>query len=271
MTIRYNVWMRVDPKPHMPETDWTAEALADPHAVADKSRRVRAMFARIAGRYDLANRVHTFGRDKAWRRAAARAAAPHPGEAALDVACGTGDLAGELLRAGATRVTGLDCVEQMLDVARRKFAGRPIEWVLGDAMAMPFADEAFDVVTIGFGLRNLPDTPAALREFHRVLRPAGRLVVLEFARPDRQMQARLYRFFASRIIPITGAILTGDRGGAFKYLTASIETYLTLDRMHEAIGAAGFIRVRSRRMGFAPIGLHVAVRPSGGEGREDRP
>lgn len=241
---------------------WTPEHLADPHAVADKPRRVEAMFARLARRYDLANTIHSFGMDRLWRRAAVRAAAVRPEDRALDVACGTGKLAAALRAAGAAEVIGLDAVPEMLDVARRRCAAAGIAFVRGDAMALPFPDGRFDVVTIGFGLRNLSDPHAALAQMHRVLAPGGRLVVLEFAVPGGRLMGAFSRGFIRHVIPVSGALITGDRSGAYRYLARSVDTYFTFDRLREAMSAAGFAGVRTvRTFGFGAVGVHVGVRP----------
>src|SRR3954469_19054601 len=141
---------------------------------------IRSMFDRIAPVYDVMNRVMTAGLDVRWRRFTAEAAV-QPGDRVLDAACGTGDLAIADLKRGATKVTGLDFSERMLERARRKDAR--IEWVQGDLLALPFADATFDAATVGFGVRNVADLAASLRELRRVLRPGGRVVILEIAHP----------------------------------------------------------------------------------------
>ena len=134
------------------------------------------MFARIAGRYDLNNRLHSLWRDQAWRREAVRAGGASRGDRVLDAACGTGDLAGLFARAGAGQVVGVDFCPEMLDAARRKFPRERIRWLPGDATALPLGDGEFDVVSIAFGIRNIADPSLALAEFRRVLRPGGRLL-----------------------------------------------------------------------------------------------
>ena len=241
---------------------WTPDRLRDPHNVPDKPQRVREMFSRIAGHYDRANRVNSLGRDQAWRRLAVRAAGVAPTDRVLDVACGTGDLAGAFWRAGTKDVTGLDFVPDMLAVAGRKFAHAPIQWVAGDAMELPFEDASFDIVSIGFGLRNLADTARGLGEFHRVLRPGGRLVVLEFARPGGMILGALGRFFIRRVVPVAGAIITGDRDGAYRYLAASVDQYFTFAQLRALMAQAGFADVRTAEtMAMGAVGVHVGVRP----------
>ncbi|HBS29867.1 MAG TPA: bifunctional demethylmenaquinone methyltransferase/2-methoxy-6-polyprenyl-1,4-benzoquinol methylase UbiE [Phycisphaerales bacterium] len=263
--------------PPASEPAWTGADLAsDPHAHAHKAEKVRRMFGAIAHRYDLNNRLHSFGRDQAWRRAAVRMSALRPGEAVLDCACGTGDLTRAFADAGAGRTVGLDFTPEMLDIARTKRlvprgapagarpgaspGGRPIEYIEGDAMNLPFAAESFDVVSIAFGIRNVADPACALREFHRVLRPGGRLVVLEFARPRSRLVAWGNDLYTKRIMPITATLISADRSGAYRYLPRSIDTFLTPGAMAEALHAAGFAGVRQKPMTLGVCVCTVAHR-----------
>jgi demethylmenaquinone methyltransferase / 2-methoxy-6-polyprenyl-1,4-benzoquinol methylase len=193
---------------------------------ARDAHRVRAMFDRIAPRYDRANTVLSFGRDRAWRRLAAAAAALPVGGAALDVACGTGQLTVELSdRVGpGGRVVGLDFSERMLAVAR---ADHPsIEWVQGDATSLPFDGSTFDGATIAFGLRNLAHPAYGLSEMSRVVRPRGRLVVLEFLRPPPGPAGRAYELYLRHALPRIGGWVAGDRE-AYHYLSHTVDDYLT--------------------------------------------
>ena len=228
---------------------------------AGQADRVRAMFGRIAARYDLNNRLHSFWRDQAWRRRAVRVAAVRAGEAVLDVACGTGDLAGMFQRAGAGRVVGLDFCQEMLDLARTKFAGRPIEWVRGDAMDLPFADASFEVVSIAFGIRNVARPERALEEFVRVLRPGGRLVVLEFDRPRGRVLGAAARFYLDRVMPRTAAWLAGDRAGAYVYLRDSVKAFWPAAELADRMARAGLVDVVSRGLTLGIAALHRGVRP----------
>ena len=184
---------------------------------------VRSMFDRIAPVYDLMNRVMTAGLDVRWRRRAARAVV-HDGDRVLDAACGTGDLALADLAAGAGRVTGLDFSEQMLVRARRK--STEIEWIQGDLLALPFADATFDAATVGFGVRNVADLELALRELRRVLRPGGRLAILEITQP-RGLLRVFFGVWFDRVVPLLGKVLPG--GAAYTNLPASVKRFPPAD------------------------------------------
>jgi demethylmenaquinone methyltransferase/2-methoxy-6-polyprenyl-1,4-benzoquinol methylase len=193
------------------------------------------MFDRIARRYDLMNRLMTFGRDVAWRRAAARAALEHRPLTVLDIATGTGDLAFELAAQGAPRVIALDFSLEMLRLAARKQGTArwraAVRFVCGDAMRLPFPDASLDACTIGFGLRNLPDYEAAVGEFARVLRPGGRLVVLETT-PFAGPLAPLFRFYFDYLVPWIGGIVSGDRD-AYRYLPRSTAAFPSAPELAE--------------------------------------
>lgn len=230
----------------------------------DKSpAQVRSMFARVARAYDWNNRLHTLGRDMAWRRAAVRAAGELRGQPALDAACGTGDLTGLLAVAGATPVVGLDFCPEMLEIARRKFSrapSQPIEWIAGDATALPFADATFQAVTIAFGLRNIPEPDKALADFFRVLRPGGRLVVLEFVSDGDGLLAKFMRFYTGRIMPWTAGLFARGQRQAYRYLHTSIVEYLSSQQQAERIAKAGFEVISSRMFRPLPVGLWAGVK-----------
>lgn len=251
---------------HSAPPAWTARELADPHARADKSSRVRSMFAAIAPSYDLNNRVHSLWRDQAWRRAAVRAASLEPAQHALDVACGTGDLTQALaLRTAAATVTGLDFTRAMLDVAEHKRDRNPalarIRYLEGDAMALPFPDASFDALTIAFGIRNVQDPVRALAEFLRVLRPGGRLVILEFHRPRNPIVRAFNSFYAGRIMPWTATLLARDRSGAYRYLPRSVGSFMDADQLRDAVQRAGFHEATVRPLTMGICWLHRAVKP----------
>jgi demethylmenaquinone methyltransferase/2-methoxy-6-polyprenyl-1,4-benzoquinol methylase len=209
------------------------------------------MFDRIAPVYDVMNHVMTAGLDVRWRRLAA-AAAVRSGDRVLDAACGTGDLAIADLKAGAGKVTGLDFSAKMLERARTKHAA--IEWVQGDMLALPFADETFDAATVGFGVRNVENLELGLRELRRVLRPGGRLAILEITQPRGAMRP-FYSLWFDRIVPVLGKVLPG--GDAYTYLPASVKRFPTAERLAELLREAGFADVRFKLMGGSIVALHT--------------
>ncbi len=203
------------------------------------------MFSRIAGRYDLANRVLSGTLDRSWRRRLVRLAKPRPGERLLDVGTGTGDLLIEFhRREPALSLWGLDLAGGMLAVCREKLHRLQIEAVLveGDALQMPFASGAFDIVTIAFGLRNLPDRGRGLEEMVERLRPGGRLLVLEFSLPQRRWVRAPYRFYLNEVVPRVGGWLTGDRP-AYEYLCRTIQAFPTPQEIVGSLEGAGLRNV----------------------------
>jgi demethylmenaquinone methyltransferase/2-methoxy-6-polyprenyl-1,4-benzoquinol methylase len=231
-------------------------------------RAVRSMFARIAGRYDLLNRTLSGGMDQRWRRRVARRLAPLGGRTAVDVACGTGDLALELARGGA-RVIGLDFTFEMLArgphkaraAARRRADGRALDatWVHGDALRLPLPDASMDVVTIAFGLRNVESRAACLVEFARALRPGGRLVVLECGLPRNRVLGALFRGYFTQVLPRLGGLVSGDRA-AYEYLPATVLAWPGPDELAAEIGAAGFTDARFESLSGGVAYLHSATR-----------
>jgi demethylmenaquinone methyltransferase / 2-methoxy-6-polyprenyl-1,4-benzoquinol methylase len=211
---------------------------------------VRTMFDRIAPVYDAMNGLMSAGLDRRWRRITAEAAV-HPGDRVLDVCCGTGDLALAAVGAGG-RVTGLDFSERMLDRAVRKSSA--VEWVRGDALALPFPAETFDAVTVGFGVRNLEDLGRGLHEFRRVLRRGGRLAVLEITRP-RGVLAPFYRLWFDGLVPLAGRLLPG--GSAYTYLPASVRRFPGPIEFAELMRRAGFDPVAYRLFAGGIVALHV--------------
>lgn len=228
------------------------------------------MFDRIVPRYDLLNRVMTGGRDVAWRRLAVREALRGRNLAhvrVLDVATGTGDLALALRDAGAGEVIGLDFSAPMLREARRKDAAtgrdRPIAWVEGDAMALPFPDATFDVVTVAFGLRNMPDYAAALQELARVLKAEGTLICLETTPMTRPLLRHLFAWYFANVVPRIGLLLSGD-ADAYGYLPASAAVFPDAEALGRMMLGAGLERVRYLRLGAGTVALHVAQKAERG-------
>jgi len=213
---------------------------------------VRSMFDRIAPVYDAMNRAMTAGLDQRWRNEAARAVVS-PGDRVLDSCCGTGDLAIACLRAGG-RVTGLDFSERMLQRARRK--SDQIEWVEGDALALPFADGSFDAATVGFGVRNLEDLSKGLEELRRVLRPGARLGILEITTPHGLLRP-FYKLWFDVLVPLAGKLLPG--GSAYTYLPASVRRFPEAKELAELMESAGFEQVRYRFVAGGIVALHTGV------------
>jgi demethylmenaquinone methyltransferase / 2-methoxy-6-polyprenyl-1,4-benzoquinol methylase len=217
--------------------------------------QVRAMFDRIARVYDRMNSVMTAGMHHRWRERAVDLARVGPGSLALDVGTGTGDLAIELARRGAT-VTGLDFAPAMLEVARRK--APDIAFERGDALALPHEDGLFDAVTVGFGARNFADLDRGLREMARVTKPGGRVVVLEITAPQRPPLSWFFRLWFDRAVPALGR-LAGDRD-AYTYLPSSVRRFPAPEELARRMGAAGLDDVRWIVTAGGIIALHAGMR-----------
>ena len=213
---------------------------------------VRKMFDRIAPVYDVMNRVMTLGLDRRWRKITAGAVV-QPGMRVLDACCGTGDLAVAAEREGGI-VTGLDFSAEMLTRARRKSTS--IEWIEGDVLALPFENGSFDVVTVGFGVRNVADLCAGLDELRRVLRPGGRLAILEITQPRGALKP-FFSLWFDRIVPLLGRILPG--GKAYTYLPASVRRFPGAEDLVALIDEAGFGGTAFRLFGGSIVALHVAT------------
>jgi demethylmenaquinone methyltransferase/2-methoxy-6-polyprenyl-1,4-benzoquinol methylase len=214
------------------------------------------MFDRIAPVYDPMNRLMTAGLDVRWRRLAA-AAVVRPGDRVLDAACGTGDFALADLDAGAREVIGVDFAPRMLERARRKSTA--VEWVQADLLALPFPDESFDVATVGFGVRNLAELERGLRELRRVLRPGGRVAVLEITRPRGALRP-FFSVWFERIVPLVGRLLPGGR--AYGYLPASVRRFPPAEELAELLEDAGFESVRFRLLAGSIVALHTGTAAS---------
>ncbi len=215
------------------------------------------MFDRIAPRYDRLNRAMTVGLDGRWRRAAAAAADLAAGDSALDCCTGTGDLAFELADrvTPAGRVVGVDFAEEMLARARQKARdrGAQVQFLAADALALPFPDDTFDAATVAFGIRNVSNLDEGIAEMARVVRPGGRLVILEITTPARLR--RFYEVWFGRIVPHLGRLLGRD-GAAYSYLPASVRRFPEPPALAERMAAAGLADVRWRRLAGGIIALH---------------
>lgn len=214
---------------------------------------VRGMFDGIAPVYDLMNRVMTMGLDQRWRRLAVSEVV-WPGDRVLDACCGTGDLAVAAEQRGG-RVVGLDFSERMLERARQKSGA--IEWVQGDALALPFAEGEFDAATVGFGVRNLEDLEGGLRELNRILKRGGKVAVLEITRPTGVLRP-FFRLWFDVLVPLAGRLLPG--GTAYTYLPASVRRFPGAEDLSRLMERAGFEDVRYRLLGGGIVALHTGTR-----------
>jgi demethylmenaquinone methyltransferase / 2-methoxy-6-polyprenyl-1,4-benzoquinol methylase len=216
--------------------------------------QVRAMFDRIAGPYDLMNSVMTAGLHHRWRSRAADLARVGPGSRALDVATGTGDLAIELARRGA-EVVGSDFSDGMLEVARKKSPPTPeLRWEQGNALALPYEDASFDAVTVGFGARNFSDLGRGLGEMARVVRPGGRVVVLEITTPQRPPLSTFFALWFDRVVPLLGKLAAEPE--AYTYLPSSVKRFPAPRELGAAMAATGLVDVRWILTAGGIIALH---------------
>jgi demethylmenaquinone methyltransferase/2-methoxy-6-polyprenyl-1,4-benzoquinol methylase len=263
------------------EPAWNAELLKNPHEAKDKRKRVQEMFAAIAPSYDLNNRLHSLWMDQAWRRKAVKLANLRPTDRVVDVACGTGDLtlafAESLLPLirerpfPAARILGIDFTYPMLPLAATKWDDHPIvdneyedpidlakmagasKFVMfanGDAQHLPLPDQSADVVSIAFGIRNVQEPAKALAEFRRILRPGGRVIILEFSLPTNPILRGLYNFYFRQVLPRTATLISGDKTGAYKYLPESVNTFIGREQMMSMMTTAGFSKVEQFPMTF---------------------
>lgn len=218
-----------------------------------RAARVNDLFAAIASRYDLLNDVQSFGLHRRWKRRVVELAAVHPGNRALDVCCGTGDLALALAARGAT-VTGLDFSEPMLKVAERRLAEvqtplsragekLSVDLLRGDAMHLPFADASFDAVTVGYGLRNLASWETGLSEMVRVARPGARLIVLEFGKPDNGVWRAVYFNYLRLFVPVLGLLFCRN-AGAYAYILESLKHYPAQEGVAAKMRERGLVKVQ---------------------------
>jgi demethylmenaquinone methyltransferase/2-methoxy-6-polyprenyl-1,4-benzoquinol methylase len=229
----------------------------------ERAAYVRSMFGEIAKRYDLVNRVMTVGQDQSWRRMAARQIV-RPDDVVLDAGTGTGDLAFACLDAGASRVIGIDVAEPMLQRARAKAVERGeatrTTFSQGDATNLPLPDASVDAWCSAFVVRNIPELPAALSEAYRVLRPGGRLAILEIPRMEPGLLRPFARMHFRHVVPRIGRVLTGH-SSAYRYLPVSVDHFLSPRELTEALRDAGFIVTQVQMLMFQTVALHVALKP----------
>ncbi len=227
----------------------------------ERAGRVRALFDGIARRYDLINDLQSLGLHRLWKRRLVRLARVGPGQAALDVCCGTGDVTLALARTGA-RVVGLDFSPDMLAVARRRAArlAGTVEFLQGDALHLPFAAEAFEAVTISYGLRNLADLAAGLQGMFRVLRPGGRLCVLDFGKPAFPPWRGLYFAYLRLAVPVLGRLLVGN-AAAYAYILESLRHFPGQEELAERLRRAGLVEVRVWNLLGGAMAITAGVKP----------
>ena len=226
----------------------------------EKAARVQGVFTSVASRYDIMNDLMSAGIHRVWKDAMMDWLAPRPGQRLLDVAGGTGDISFRFLkRAGQGQATVLDLTESMLVEGRKRAEAARLEasldWVVGDAMALPFPDNTFDVYTISFGIRNVTRPQEALNEAFRVLRPGGRLMVLEFSRIPNDLMQKAYDTYSFNVIPALGQMVTGDRA-SYQYLVESIRKFPDQDTFLNMVRQAGFANAKYRNLTMGVACLH---------------
>ena len=231
---------------------------------AEKRRYVADLFSRISGRYDLMNDLMTLGMHRRWKRHTAAVAAQGVNGPALDVSSGTGDLALELAKRPEVRhAVGLELLQKMVSLASSKVKARGIcgsvTMITGDALSLPFADDSFACATAGFSLRNMPDVESALSEMVRVVRPGGRVAILELSPMTQGLRSALFRPVFRGLAPLIGRLVAGD-WSAYSYLPRSVDHFLDAGRLAEMLSGLGLGDVGYRRLGFGTVALHWGVK-----------
>ncbi len=229
----------------------------DPRSLKSRKEHSRHLFNRIAGRYDLLNRLLSFRRDVGWRRAMVGRIPPH--SHVLDLACGTGDVLLELRRRpDAGFAVGLDPAINMLGIAQRKGRALNLPLVGGDGLRLPFRSRSFDAVTIAFGIRNIADLEAAFSEMRRVLKVGGRLLILEFSQPEKRFLRAAYLGYLRFLLPLIGGLVSGEPD-AYRYLDVTVETFPYGDSFCLMLRSAGFEEVQRQPLTFGAATLYSAV------------
>jgi demethylmenaquinone methyltransferase/2-methoxy-6-polyprenyl-1,4-benzoquinol methylase len=222
----------------------------------ERLQKVRGMFARISGHYDLLNRLMTFGRDKAWRRETIRHLGLSPNQIILDAGSGTGDIALEIIKSEPTaRVIAADLTIEMIKVGRSRRDGGKIQWVVADAQVLPFANEVFNSVISGYLLRNVPDIDITLAEQFRVVSSPANFVTLDTTPPQRNLLYPFIKFYLKVVIPTLGKLITGD-SAAYTYLPETTAHFLSTEALADRIRKSGFTDVRFARRMFGSMAIH---------------
>ena len=238
--------------------------------VDDKGRPLGAVFGGIASRYDLANHVLSCGVDFCWRRTAVAMTAPGTGDRLLDMCCGTGDFAFAFARAGIGRITGCDFSSEMIELAgtkesrfkrRRKQPAVDMDWQVCDCTATEFESESFDIVSCAFGVRNIADLSAGLKEMYRLLHPGGGVCILEFSLPKNAVIRAAYLPYFRWILPVLGGLISGDYG-AYRYLAESVRRWDRQVNLAAELYKAGFREIVVRPLTFGIAAVHVGHKPS---------
>lgn len=253
-----------DPECETRESKISAEAISEAEPPAMAQARIHSIFSRIANRYDLFNALSSLGIHKRWLRSVVKAANANQQTVMLDIAAGTGDVSFAVAEdSHPAHIVLSDFNAEMLAVAQRRLdegegKGTQIELEVVDGQQLPFADASFDLVTCAYGVRNMPNRMAALKEAHRVLKPGGRYVVLEFSTPPNPIFKTLYHIYLKTVIPFIGGILTKDRQ-SFVYLNDSIRAFPVQDEFADMLRAAGFSSVTYRNLTGGIVALHTAI------------
>ncbi len=217
------------------------------------------MFNAIAPRYELVNALCSGGRDAAWRRRTIRLAGVTRDDDVLDIATGTGDLARAFAKAQPRSIVGTDFAHEMLSQARLVTGGGVDRWCEADALRLPFRDQSFSITSCAFGVRNFRDLDTGLAEMHRVLRPGGRAVILEFTRPRNAIARGFYELYSNRLMPVFASWVSGDKSGAYRYLPKSVVSFLDAAQMCERLRGVGFTEAHATPLTMGVVTVYVAT------------
>lgn len=224
----------------------------------ERQRRIREMFACVAPRYELVNSVTSFGLDRRWRRALVDSLALGPGDWCLDACCGTGDVSRAIARTGA-RVVGIDFSRPMLSSGASASAAAGVAgWLEGDARNLPFPTGAMDAACVAFGIRNVVPPESGITEMARVVRPGGRIAILEFSEPPNRLVRAMHRAYTRHVLPVVGNVISG-RWGTYEYLPQSIGEWMKPEQLGRTMQDAGLVDVRWRPLTLGTVMLHVGV------------